>query len=59
MDKIFLIKSIIVILTFTIPFWIWKFKYDLFEHYNFIKREEFLWDEFKSKNIPVKNLIFS
>jgi len=56
MNKIFLIKSIIVILTFTIPFWIWKFKYDLFEHYNFIKREEFLWDDFKSKKYTSEEL---
>lgn len=56
MNKIFLVKSVIVILTFTIPFWIWNFKYCLFEHYNFLKREEFLLNKFKSKKYTSQEL---
>ena len=56
MNKIFLIKCIIIILLFTIPFWLWVLKYNLFERYKFFKREEFIWNEFKSKEHTSKEL---
>lgn len=56
MNKIFLIKCIIIILLFTIPFWLWVCKYNLFERYKFFKREEFIWNEFKSKTHTSKEL---
>ena len=56
MNKIFLIKCIIIILLFTIPFWLWVCKYNLFERYKFFKREEFIWNEFKSKTHTSKEM---
>lgn len=56
MNKILLIKRIIIILLFTIPFWLWVLKYNLFERYKFFKREEFIWNEFKSKEHTSKEL---